>query len=158
MKFKMEEYLMHYGIKNQKWGIRRFQNEDGSLTPAGRKRYGIADKRLKNREDYITERYSVDRLAARLGTSENIMNAGQVDFNVKKVRDLNASIRSSDGRMIRLGKSTIGQRVGIAIGGTTAAAGAAFAGKYLTGSWLVGGLSATAIAAGALYLEDLTTR
>lgn len=31
--------LMHYGIKGQKWGIRRYQNEDGSLTSAGRKKY-----------------------------------------------------------------------------------------------------------------------
>lgn len=31
--------LQHWGIKGQKWGIRRFQNKDGSLTPAGRKRY-----------------------------------------------------------------------------------------------------------------------
>lgn len=34
-----EEFLLHYGIKGQKWGIRRFQNKDGSLTAAGRKRY-----------------------------------------------------------------------------------------------------------------------
>lgn len=33
--------LYHYGIKNMKWGIRRFQNEDGSLTPAGEERYGV---------------------------------------------------------------------------------------------------------------------
>lgn len=31
--------LYHHGIKGQKWGIRRYQNEDGSLTEAGRKRY-----------------------------------------------------------------------------------------------------------------------
>ena len=31
--------LYHHGIKGQKWGVRRFQNEDGSLTPAGEKRY-----------------------------------------------------------------------------------------------------------------------
>lgn len=31
--------LYHHGIKGQKWGIRRFQNPDGSLTAAGRKRY-----------------------------------------------------------------------------------------------------------------------
>ena len=35
-------YLAHFGIKGQKWGIRRFQNTDGSLTPEGRIRYGKA--------------------------------------------------------------------------------------------------------------------
>lgn len=36
----MQNYLAHHGIKDQKWYVRRFQNEDGSLTPAGKKRYG----------------------------------------------------------------------------------------------------------------------
>lgn len=31
--------LRHHGIKGQRWGIRRFQNEDGSLTSSGRARY-----------------------------------------------------------------------------------------------------------------------
>lgn len=31
--------LYHHGIKGQKWGKRRFQNKDGSLTPAGKQRY-----------------------------------------------------------------------------------------------------------------------
>lgn len=34
-----EEYVSHHGILKQKWGVRRFQNPDGSLTEAGRKRY-----------------------------------------------------------------------------------------------------------------------
>ena len=29
---------MHYGVKGQEWGVRRYQNKDGSLTPEGRKR------------------------------------------------------------------------------------------------------------------------
>lgn len=37
-------YLVHHGIKGQKWGIRRFQYSDGSLTPAGRRRYLVGEK------------------------------------------------------------------------------------------------------------------
>jgi len=33
-----EDELYHHGIKGQKWGVRRYQNKDGSLTPAGKKR------------------------------------------------------------------------------------------------------------------------
>lgn len=36
-----ESELYHHGIKGQKWGVRRFQNPDGSLTKAGQKRYGV---------------------------------------------------------------------------------------------------------------------
>lgn len=35
-----EDELMHFGIKGQKHGIRRYQNEDGSLTEEGKERYG----------------------------------------------------------------------------------------------------------------------
>ena len=34
-----ENMFAHYGIRGMKWGVRRYQNKDGSLTPAGRKRY-----------------------------------------------------------------------------------------------------------------------
>ncbi len=36
-----EQYFEHHGILGQKWGVRRFQNEDGSLTSAGKKRYDV---------------------------------------------------------------------------------------------------------------------
>ena len=42
------EILVHYGIKGQKWGIRRYQNADGSLTDAGRKHYNVGKARGSN--------------------------------------------------------------------------------------------------------------
>lgn len=39
----MSNELQHHGIKGQKWGVRRYQNKDGSLTAEGRKKYGDKD-------------------------------------------------------------------------------------------------------------------
>ena len=36
--------MQHYGIRGMKWGVRRFQQKDGSLTPQGRIRYGGEDR------------------------------------------------------------------------------------------------------------------
>ena len=35
----MDNYLQHWGVKGMKWGVRRYQNKDGTLTAAGKKRY-----------------------------------------------------------------------------------------------------------------------
>lgn len=37
---KERDYISHYGIGGMHWGVRRFQNPDGSLTAAGKERYG----------------------------------------------------------------------------------------------------------------------
>ena len=52
------DYLCHHGTKGMKWGVRRYQNSDGSLTAAGKKRYA-RDAREKefNRYDESTGKY-----------------------------------------------------------------------------------------------------
>lgn len=42
--------LYHHGIKGQKWGVRRYQNEDGSLTAEGKRKYGTVDNFLASRD------------------------------------------------------------------------------------------------------------
>lgn len=46
--------LYHHGIKGQKWGVRRFQNEDGSLTEDGKIRY--RDLKKEYESDYYNKR------------------------------------------------------------------------------------------------------
>lgn len=48
--YRGSDYLMHHGTKGQKWGVRNYQNKDGTLTEAGKKRYGTRDVRIRTPE------------------------------------------------------------------------------------------------------------
>ena len=82
--FSSDGELRHWGIKGQKWGIRRYQNKDGSLTPAGRKRYADEEAALKSREKSIKEREKnaarkakIDAKKAELDAREQALKSGK---------------------------------------------------------------------------------
>jgi len=73
-----KKYLSHSGIKGQKWGIRRYQNEDGSLTAAGKARYGPGGTNPGELEkDYNTANLKGKKTVLE-GTSKTINDASKI--------------------------------------------------------------------------------
>jgi hypothetical protein len=50
MERSFEEFLMHHGILGMKWGVRRYQNEDGTLTAAGKRHKAKLDERSMKKD------------------------------------------------------------------------------------------------------------
>lgn len=86
-------YLVHHGIKGQRWGVRRFQNENGTLTTLGKKRYGNPKEHgnsIDNKEGkkILESDYKrADTEAAKdilEGTSKSLNSAGDVVDSIGK--------------------------------------------------------------------------
>ena len=74
-----ETWLAHHGIKGQKWGLRRFQDTDGSLTAAGRKRYGVGS--------FVSTRDHKKPFGAKIdGPTSSGPKWGKVDGTTQKTR------------------------------------------------------------------------
>ena len=76
--------LYHHGIKGQKWGVRRFQNKDGSLTPAGKKRYDEPNVGRK-----ASESVTIDGQSFKVYGRNNKQYADKV---AKKAKDMGATV------------------------------------------------------------------
>lgn len=65
-----EKELLHWGIKGMKWGVRRYQNKDGTLTPAGKKRYNAEMERLRNEEKILKNKEATRAKLAKLDAKQ----------------------------------------------------------------------------------------
>ena len=109
--------LYHYGIKGQKWGVRRYQNKDGSLTPLGKKRYigmGVRDG------EYSSEKDARSRIRFVRGDSKKAISG--VERDAKETKEYYKKQFDESDRMI---KRFANARSGIAAGVTAASLGQA---------------------------------
>lgn len=76
--------LYHWGIKGMRWGVRRYQNKDGSLTVAGRKHYSAENEKLKAREKAIKGREKAAARQAKLDAKKAELDAREAALKNKK--------------------------------------------------------------------------
>lgn len=77
-----QAYLVHHGIKGQKWGVRRYQNEDGSLTPAGKKRISKQyERESKKTMSDLSRSYNRMQLNAYNRAADYMNDGGIARFN-----------------------------------------------------------------------------
>lgn len=90
-----EDYLAHHGIKGQRWGFRRYQNPDGSLTEEGRRRYDIKEAKIKAKAEK----------AAAKATRKNIKLAAKAEKqsveNAKRLRKEQEKLLKLDMKRIK---------------------------------------------------------
>lgn len=119
----MENYLQHHGILGQKWGVRRYQNEDGSLTPAGKKR--------RYAENYSSEQRIRDKRVYSSGAVKRINNRMLKGEGIQSARSAEAT---------RIDKyrnaAVVGRQVGRVVGGVGGAVGGFLLGKKVLPKYL----------------------
>ena len=120
-----ELYLMHWGIKGQRWGIRKYQNADGTLTAAGKARYasGGDNPRHKPSEARKKARYEADRAALleKGGATDLLKNRKKYNFTDAELKkaterialkiDVDQKLKSLSEKELAKGKSWIDKAV-----------------------------------------------
>lgn len=88
-----QTFIAHHGIKGQKWGVRRFQNADGSLTKAGKERYNEQNSpnssdNSENQKFHLTEKQkkyckTIALMASRLSIFLTSSNRVSIEFKME---------------------------------------------------------------------------
>lgn len=84
-----QDELYHHGIKGMKWGVRRYQNPDGTLTAAGKKKYGDPDRNLTS---YQKTMYRIDY---------GVKGANRIEKDYSKGMDKKTAVEREKKRIAR---------------------------------------------------------
>ena len=98
--FYSDEELSHHGILGQKWGVRRYQNKDGSLTSAGKSRYQNEDGSLTD-----SEQKKLSKSIIKDYKKTNQATTDRISYKDRQVSNLRKNVSSNDYNELRsLGK------------------------------------------------------
>lgn len=123
-----ELVLIHHGIKGQKWGIRRFQNKDGSITQAGRKKaaklesqyMALTGNKIKNKQAQSTKPKTIEERTKELQSQKAYLQTQKdiLDLN-KQIAYLKPDTRSAGRKFIEKNAPAIGKIVWDSVGKNT---------------------------------------
>lgn len=97
MDYKSES-LVHYGIRGMRWGVRRYQSKDGSLTPAGKRRLSKDyTKRMKRVSSYIVKSHNSRNLQSYDKAADYMKSGGKKEFDRKQEKKYGKDFANRDG-------------------------------------------------------------
>ena len=108
-----QDYLSHHGILGMKWGIRRYQNDDGTLTAVGKKRYGNAETEFSElnaaRKEYEQSKdYYMKKTAA--GLLYNRKATDRLNESVKRLANAKTDLNDAKDRVSLQNQKKKGKR------------------------------------------------